>query len=86
MFMTYTTPNSKQADWIVKECQYPFGLNPPCVLNNPSSIAARSFHPGGVNALLADGSVKFFKNSINIQTWRAVSTPNGGEVVSADAY
>jgi prepilin-type processing-associated H-X9-DG protein len=48
--------------------------------------AARSYHPGGVNALLGDGRVQFFKNSINIQTWRALSTSRGGEVVSSDAY
>jgi prepilin-type processing-associated H-X9-DG protein len=49
-------------------------------------FAARSRHAGGVNAALADGSVRFFKDSINIFTWRALSTTMGGEVVSSDAY
>jgi prepilin-type N-terminal cleavage/methylation domain-containing protein/prepilin-type processing-associated H-X9-DG protein len=48
--------------------------------------AARSLHPGGVNVALADGSVRFFKNSINLNVWRAIGTRDGGEVVSADAY
>ena len=46
----------------------------------------RSYHPGGANASLADGSVRFFKNSINLLTWNALGTRSAGEVVSADAY
>jgi prepilin-type processing-associated H-X9-DG protein len=49
-------------------------------------VSARSQHPGGVNVLLADGSVKFVKSSISVVTWRALGTRNGGEVISADAY
>ena len=49
-------------------------------------VTSRSYHPGGVNALFGDGSVKFIKNSINWQTWRALGTVAGGEVVSADSY
>jgi prepilin-type N-terminal cleavage/methylation domain-containing protein/prepilin-type processing-associated H-X9-DG protein len=44
------------------------------------------FHPGGVNALFGDGSVRFLKESLNIVTQRSLITLNGGEVVSADAY
>jgi prepilin-type N-terminal cleavage/methylation domain-containing protein/prepilin-type processing-associated H-X9-DG protein len=50
------------------------------------ALTARSYHAGGVNALLADGSVKFIKSSINGDTWRALGTIGGGEVVSADAF
>ncbi len=53
------------------------------------SYAARGFksrHPGGVNFLFADGSVKFLKNSINRVTYAALGSRNGGEVTSADAY
>lgn len=45
------------------------------------TCAARSMHPGGVGALLADGSVRFVGNSINLTTWRALATICGGEVV-----
>jgi prepilin-type N-terminal cleavage/methylation domain-containing protein/prepilin-type processing-associated H-X9-DG protein len=47
---------------------------------------ARSRHPGGVNSLFADGSVRFVKNTVNLTAWRALGTRAGGEVVSADAY
>ena len=51
-----------------------------------AAINARSYHPGGVNALLGDGSVKFIKSTIDGNTWRALGTAQGGEVVSADTY
>ncbi|WP_435010228.1 DUF1559 domain-containing protein [Tundrisphaera lichenicola] len=45
-----------------------------------------SYHPGGINALFADGSVRFLKENINLIVFRNVITMNGGEVVSADSY
>ena len=51
-----------------------------------SFIGASSFHPGGVNVLLMDGSVRFVKSSINLSIWNALGTRAGGEVVSADAF
>jgi prepilin-type N-terminal cleavage/methylation domain-containing protein/prepilin-type processing-associated H-X9-DG protein len=47
---------------------------------------ATSFHSGGVNVLMADGSVKFIKNTINMTTWWAIGTRADGEVLSSDAY
>jgi prepilin-type N-terminal cleavage/methylation domain-containing protein/prepilin-type processing-associated H-X9-DG protein len=44
-------------------------------------LSARSRHPGGVNVLLADGSVRFAADAISLATWQALSTPAGGEVV-----
>jgi prepilin-type N-terminal cleavage/methylation domain-containing protein/prepilin-type processing-associated H-X9-DG protein len=46
----------------------------------------KSFHPGGVNIGMADGSVKFIKQTIANRTYMALSTRAGGEVVSADAF
>jgi prepilin-type N-terminal cleavage/methylation domain-containing protein/prepilin-type processing-associated H-X9-DG protein len=51
-----------------------------------AAINARSYHPGGVNALFGDGSVRFIKNAINGLTWRALGTVAGGEVVGSDSY
>jgi prepilin-type N-terminal cleavage/methylation domain-containing protein/prepilin-type processing-associated H-X9-DG protein len=51
-----------------------------------AAITSRSYHPGGVNVLLGDGSVRFVKSSINGATWRALGTVAGTEVVSSDSY
>jgi prepilin-type N-terminal cleavage/methylation domain-containing protein/prepilin-type processing-associated H-X9-DG protein len=45
-----------------------------------------SHHPGGVNVVFGDGAVKFVKDSVNLQNWRALGTRAGGEVISADGY
>jgi prepilin-type processing-associated H-X9-DG protein len=49
--------------------------------HNPGQAAARSYHSGGVNVLLGDGSVRFVRNGIDAGTWRALATRAGGEVV-----
>jgi prepilin-type processing-associated H-X9-DG protein len=51
-----------------------------------AAINSRSYHPGGVNVLLGDGSVKFIKSTIDGMVWRGLGTVAGGEVISADAY
>ncbi|MDR3197553.1 MAG: DUF1559 domain-containing protein [Planctomycetaceae bacterium] len=45
-------------------------------------MSARSWHSGGVNAGLADGSIRFVTNQINLDIWRAAGSTNGNEVVS----
>jgi prepilin-type processing-associated H-X9-DG protein len=52
--------------------------------NGNTWAAARSFHPGGVNAAMADGSVRFFRDSIALQNWQALGTKAGNEVVQLD--
>ncbi len=39
-----------------------------------------------MNASMCDGSVRFFKNSVNIVTWMAAGTSQGNEVISADSF
>jgi prepilin-type N-terminal cleavage/methylation domain-containing protein/prepilin-type processing-associated H-X9-DG protein len=51
-----------------------------------SLIGPSSYHAGGVNMLLLDGSVRFIKSSIGAQPYYALATVAGAEVVSADAY
>jgi prepilin-type N-terminal cleavage/methylation domain-containing protein/prepilin-type processing-associated H-X9-DG protein len=54
--------------------------------DNRMILTAGSFHPGGVNGLMCDGSVKFFKDVIAVSVWRALGSRNVGEVLSADSY
>jgi prepilin-type processing-associated H-X9-DG protein len=44
---------------------------------------ARSAHNGGVNMMMVDTSVRFVSDDIDLDTWKAMSTPRGGEVVSS---
>ena len=57
---------------------------PSCNRHSVGWSDASSNHPGGVNALLGDGSVRFLKDTVALETWRALSTRKGGEVISAD--
>jgi prepilin-type processing-associated H-X9-DG protein len=46
--------------------------------------AARSRHPGGVNAAFCDGSVRFVSESIALNAWKALGSMNGEEVEDED--
>ncbi len=54
---------------------------PDLVYGSEKATAARSRHPGGVNACFADGSVRFVNETIEPSTWYALWTRAGGEVV-----
>jgi len=89
-FEAYLPPNSTAPDQMTSTSvcvdKSVLTSNPPCGGNGDEFNGARSFHPGTVNALLADGSVKSMKNSISVTVWRALSTIDGNEVISGDAY
>ena len=55
---------------------------PDCTSNGQGWFRAASMHPGGVNALLGDGSVRFINDRISIVIWQGLSTRKGGEVVA----
>jgi prepilin-type processing-associated H-X9-DG protein len=80
LFNTIVTPNSKQYPW--GACRSTTGGWP----DQATYAKASSNHPGGVNALMADGSVKFLKDSIAQATYWSLGTRANGEVVSSDAY
>lgn len=44
-------------------------------------MTARSQHPGGVNVLMGDGSLRFVSNGIALAAWRGLGTRDGGELV-----
>lgn len=53
---------------------------------NASPAAFHTGHPGGGNFLLMDGSIRFIKDSVSLDTMRALCTRNYAEIVSGDAY
>jgi prepilin-type N-terminal cleavage/methylation domain-containing protein/prepilin-type processing-associated H-X9-DG protein len=65
--------------------QEPNGRVPDCILTNangpPGMATARSWHIGGVNVLMGDGSVRFALEGIAPSVWRGLGTRNGGEIV-----
>jgi hypothetical protein len=80
------TPNTSNPDWLRT------GLcvsvpRAPCVGTHSayndrlSIVSARSNHPGGVQILLGDGGVRFVSNAVALETWQALGSPAGGEVV-----
>jgi prepilin-type N-terminal cleavage/methylation domain-containing protein/prepilin-type processing-associated H-X9-DG protein len=75
LYNHYLTPNSKSLDCLG-----------PSVPHNPAWKAARSLHSGGVNTLFCDGHVQFLKDSVNVSTWRALATRDGGETISSSEY
>jgi prepilin-type N-terminal cleavage/methylation domain-containing protein/prepilin-type processing-associated H-X9-DG protein len=49
-------------------------------------VNAASNHPGGANFTLTDGSVRFIKSSISMNTYWSLGTKADGEVISSDSY
>jgi prepilin-type processing-associated H-X9-DG protein len=87
-FTSWSAPNSSEPDVMTGAwCNAGSPLNPPCTTlcssTRPRMQAARSRHsPGGVQVVMCDGHVTFIKDSINLPTWRALSTTRGREVVN----
>ena len=87
---TILAPNSRSPDFGV--CVNDVTQALPCQVDTNSAdsltfyMGARSRHPGGVNALFCDGSVRFIKDTVGLPVWQALSTMNGGEVISSDQY
>jgi prepilin-type N-terminal cleavage/methylation domain-containing protein/prepilin-type processing-associated H-X9-DG protein len=79
LFNTVATPNSEVNPW--SWCTDFMSQNNECEFSK-----AGSYHSGGVNILMADGSVRFAKDSINQATWWALGTKANGEVISSDSY
>ena len=51
-------------------------------INGGAEEAAGSWHPGGAQFLMGDGSVQFLSENMDMTTYRAMSTRSGGEAVS----
>jgi prepilin-type processing-associated H-X9-DG protein len=91
VFHAYRTPNTRTPDNTLFTAPTTFKdggtlhspRHPIIALTNDIFVqSARSHHSGGVNAALADGAVRLFSDTINVNVWRAMATTRGGEVVS----
>ena len=73
LFNTIVPPNSRQ---------YAFGACKREVFEADFAdlVNAQSNHPGGVNCLMADGGVRFIKDSISWGAWWSLGTRKGGEI------
>jgi prepilin-type processing-associated H-X9-DG protein len=58
----------------------------PCAVNCTNNRGVYSFHPGLVNVVFGDGSVRPLRNGINIFVLFALNTVDGGEVLGAGDY
>ena len=56
------------------------------MVNMAVQLSASSYHPGGVNVAIGDGSVRFVKDGITLNAWRSLSTRNGGEILGGTDY
>jgi hypothetical protein len=65
-------------------------MNPnekPCFATNQGDwrgstvMSASSYHTGGVQSLMADGAVRFISENVDYDTYVAIGTRNGNEVV-----
>lgn len=79
-FNTINTPNSTSPDIVNLSVPDSDPLMP-CTTSGSQQTASRSRHPGGVNVLLGDASVRFVPTTVNLNTWRALGTMNGKDVV-----
>lgn len=72
-------------NWSGADCSanQPFGL--PGDISG-GAISARSLHPGGVNVLMMDGSVRFTKQGIDPAVWRAIGSRSGGEAIGSGDF
>ncbi|HLJ94544.1 MAG TPA: DUF1559 domain-containing protein [Gemmataceae bacterium] len=85
-FTTYLLPNSTLPDVITGgNCMQSINPTMPCTTTStpsyPRLMGARSWHPGGVNGAMCDGSVRFIPNNISFAVWQALGTSKGGEAI-----
>lgn len=91
VFSTFLPPNTTTGDTMYNCIPAPLA---PCTSTGEDSIGSftltnlvmysRSAHSGGINAVMADGSVRFVGNSISPATWQSLGTRAGGDIPGSD--
>ncbi len=71
--------SNEAVPWTKPDAELPFDPEA-----KPSFFGAGSVHPGGFNALFADGSARFIKITIDLNVFKALITRAGGEVVNRE--
>jgi hypothetical protein len=88
-FETSLTPNTTSPDRMqdLSYCVTTDPANPPCIGHsipfNVMRAAARSRHPGGVNAVTCDGAGRFVSDDVDADLWLGAGSTKGGETASA---
>jgi prepilin-type N-terminal cleavage/methylation domain-containing protein/prepilin-type processing-associated H-X9-DG protein len=87
LFSTFNLPNSTVPD-VAYGCNQNFPPAPCKAVGTNNSgpdynMSARSYHSGGVNAAMCDGSVLFVSANVSLNVWQAAGSRNGGETVGA---
>jgi len=77
MYNHVTTPNSRQCGNVALDNVGldVYGTSPPT-----------SFHSGGVNMGMCDGSVKFVRETLNLITWWSIGTRANGEAINSNSF
>ncbi|MEA1949817.1 MAG: DUF1559 domain-containing protein [Planctomycetota bacterium] len=81
LFSTLYPPNTSQPDRF-NHCLNKLRAAPCTATGTDVIVSARSYHPGGVVASMADGSTHFLSDDIDMQVYRALGTRAGGEVAA----
>ncbi len=72
LYNHHLPPNDRRADCVT--------------YHNPGWRAARSFHPGGVNVLFADGAIHFVRDTVDLHYWQAYATRSAGDIHCCESY
>jgi len=84
---TIAVVEAKQAvPWTKPDSDLPFDDDPKLKRIGALRSELGGHFANGFNALFCDGSVRFIRESVNLQVLRALLTRNGGEVISADSF
>jgi prepilin-type processing-associated H-X9-DG protein len=79
------TPNSRFPD--CGFCNFQDSNTRACTNNvSRAIVTARSWHPGSVNVLMGDGTVRSVGDGVELGIWRAIGTRNGQEVIDNNAF